>query len=292
MPLLVSCICVRIIAKKLFIPQSTYRTIMRAKEVILNEKQLERKGSNSVVRGMIYILLKAGHMVNLEQLIILPMKDMLAVMGSDKNAESELAIYVINGFMGALPILVVPILTGFNGYYMLYPLAVCLLIVIQFRKLKKEYCRWQLEIIRDIPSLIDKLRISFASGRDYITAFSQAYEFSGPKMKVVLNRLLNDLQYMRPAHALDTFAGSLQMPIANKFAAAVKIAIEHGYDAAENYFQIIEKDITEIRKVAIEELTLSKPEKIYRLYLIMILLAIGALAIKGWEIFSLVNEII
>jgi hypothetical protein len=96
---------------------------------------------------------------------------------------------------------------------------------------------------------------------------------------------------MRPAPALDLFAQSFKMPVVTKFASAVKIAVEYGYEAAENYFRIIETDITEVRRVAIEELTRSKPEKVYQLYLVLFSLAVGSLALKGWEIFSRINQI-
>ena len=148
------------------------------------------------------------------------------------------------------------------------------------------------EIIKDLPDLIDKLRISFASGRDYISAFIQARENSGPKMRSIIDKLINDLQCMRPHQALDVFADSFKMPIVNKFASAVKISIEYGYQQAENYFKIIENDIVEVRRAAIEELTRAKPEKVKELYIIIVGLAAGALLLKAWEIFSQINEII
>jgi len=111
-------------------------------------------------------------------------------------------------------------------------------------------------------------------------------------MRVMIDKLINDLQCMRPTQALDIFADSFKMPAVTKFTSAVKIAIEYGYDSAENYFQTIETDIMEVRKVAIAELTKSKPEKVYQLYLVLLSLAVCSLLLKGWEIFSQVNRII
>ena len=142
---------------------------------------------------------------------------------------------------------------------LLYPVGVVFAVYSQYQSLKKEYQLWQREVIKDLPGLIDKLRISFASGKDFRQAFREARDNSGPKMAAIIDKLNNDLQYMRPAQALDLFANSFKMPAVNKFASAVKISIEYGYQQAESYFNNIEADITEVRRVAIEEITRSKP---------------------------------
>ena len=85
---------------------------------------------------------------------------------------------------------------------------------------------------------------------------------------------------MRPTQALDIFADSFKMPVVTKFTSAVKIALEYGYESAESYFQTIEQDIMEVRRVAIEELTKSKPEKAYQLYMILMALAVGEMCIR------------
>jgi len=212
-------------------------------------------------------------------------------MGSDCEAENELVRYVLQSVAAALPVLAVPYITGFTGYCFIYPVAAALVFCQKYRGLRRRYCRWQNEIIKDLPSLIDKLRIGFASGRNFVAAFVQARDCSGPALRSIIDKLINDLQYMRPAQALDLFAGTLQMPVATKFASAVKIAVEYGYEQAENYFANIESDIVEVRRAAIEEMTKAKPEKTAQLYLLLIILAAGALFLKGWEIFAQVNEI-
>jgi hypothetical protein len=58
--------------------------------------------------------------------------------------------------------------------------------------------------------------------------------------------------------------------------------VESGYQSAETYFVNIENDLREVRQVAMEELTRSKPEKVYQLYLVLSGLAIGTLCLKGW----------
>ncbi|MDX9871865.1 MAG: hypothetical protein RBT41_05565, partial [Clostridia bacterium] len=275
-----------------FFPDKRIRNdLEKAREVLMTAEEAEGAKENKAGRYIVVFLSKVHKLIDLENLILADLRNMLNLMGSRGKPEKELAGYILKALWTALPLLAVPFVTGFAGYVALYPLFVLILTYQQVLSLRKKYKKWQLEIIKDLPELIDKLRISFASGRDYVSAFNQAGENSGPRMRLIIGKLLNDLQYMRPAPALDLFAQSFKMPVVTKFASAVKIAVEYGYEAAENYFRIIETDITEVRRVAIEELTRSKPEKVYQLYLVLFSLAVGSLALKGWEIFSRINQI-
>lgn len=276
----------------LFPRKSTLKAMLRVKEVVLSEWELERSREPKIVQLIIDFLPKLQEVFDLEQLFLRDLRNMNSLMGIKTRPERDLARFLAQGLIGALPILVVPFLTEFYGYIALYPLAVGFLIIQSYRKHKTEYEKWQRKIIRDLPDLIDKLRISFASGRDYLSTFIQARDTSGPKMRGMIDKLINDLQCMRPTQALDLFAESFKMPIVTKFTSAVKIALEYGYESAESYFQNIEQDITEVRRVAIEELTKSKPEKAYQLYMILLALAVGALSLKGWEIFSQIAKIL
>ena len=291
MPLILAASGSYYLAKRIFADKSAKKAIMKARQVIMTEREIERASENPAARYVLDLLPRVEKLIDLEYLILSDLRNMLNLMGIKRRAEKELASYVVSGFIGALPVLAVPVATGCAGYFVLYPVFIIVLIYQQYLKLKKQYKKWQLEITKDLPELIDKLRISFASGRDYISAFNLVKENSGPRMRNIIDKLINDLQCMRPAHALDLFANSFKMPVVNKFASAVKIAIEYGYETAENYFRVIESDITEVRRVAVEELTKSKPEKVYQLYLILLGLAIGSLAVKGWEIFSQIDKI-
>jgi len=291
MPAVLAALTASSLSKRLFTPKSTYLAIMKAKEVLMSERELEKERSGKFTQYMMNVLLRVQNLVDLEHLILADIRNMLVLMGIKKRPERELAGYVVNALIGSLPVLIVPLLTNYYGYLSLYPLAVVFLIYRQNLVLRKQYKKWQTEITKDLPELIDKLRISFAGGRDYISAFKRAGENSGLRMGAMIDKLINDLQCMRPAQALDLFAGAFKMPVVTKFTSAVKIAVEYGYEPAENYFRIIENDITEVRRVAVEELTKSKPEKVYQLYLVLFFLAAGSLLVKGWEIFSRVNQI-
>jgi Flp pilus assembly protein TadB len=291
MPLFLAVLVSLCLISRIFIDKPTKKAILIAREVLMSEREQERTNENIIIRCILDSIARLQKIIDIEQPFLSDLRNMLTLMGLKRRAEKELARQIFNGFIGALPVLIVPILTGFEGYVLLYPIFVVVVAYQQNMKLKKEYKKWQVEMTKDLPEIIDKLRISFASGRDYISAFNQAKENSGPRIRNLIDKLINDLQCMRPAYALDLFAQSFNMPVVTKFTSAVKIAIEYGYGAAENYFRIIEDDITEIRRVAIEELTKSKPEKVYQLYLILLILAIGSLSIKGWEIFSQINKI-
>lgn len=291
MPFFIAFVCSNLVARQIFMDKHTKHAILKAQEIIMSELEIEKANENRATVLILNSIAKVQKSVDLESLIFFEFRNMLNLMGFKIRPEKEMAKYIIKGFIGALPILAVPILTGFTGYIILYPVFVAVLTYQQYLILRRQFKKWQTETIKDLPDLIDKLRISFASGRDYISAFNQAKDNSSERMKIMIDKLINDFRFMRPSQALDLFAQAFKMPVVTKFASAIKIAIEHGYEKAENYFCIIESDITEIRQVSIEELTKSKPEKVYQLYLIMLLLSISSLAIKGWEIFSQVNKI-
>jgi len=290
-PLLVAIGGARLVKTLLSPRKTTLRAMLKVREIVLPERELAKSREPRIVQLIMDILPKIEGIFDLEQLILRDLRIINGMMGIKTRPEHELALFIAHGLLGAIPILMVPFLTRFYGYLALYPVAVVVLIIRKYQKYKARYVQWQREIIRDLPDLIDKLRISFASGRDYLSAFIQARDSSGPKMKKMIDKLINDLQCMRPTQALDIFADSLKMPAVTKFTSAVKIALEYGYDSAESYFQTIEADILEVRRVAIEELTKSKPEKVYQLYLLLLSLAVGALVLKGWEIFSQVSRI-
>lgn len=291
MPFFISAVTAVLVAKYLFADRHVIKALMKAKEAIMTEKEREYARESKSVRFIAALINKMDRAVSVKPPILDNINSMLKMMGEKKQAERELTLYIFKGLLGALPLIIVAVLTRVEGYLALYPLGVFLLTYRQYLDLKKKFRNWQIELVKDLPQLIDKLRISFAGGRDYMSAIIQANESSGPRMKVIVEQLVNDLQYMRYNQAFDHFSNSLKIPAATKFAAAMKISVEYGYEQAENYFRIIETDITEVRRTAIEELTKSKPEKVYQLYLLIMALAAAALAVKGWEIFTIVNKI-
>lgn len=291
MPVMIA-VCFASVAAEFF-PKSgpASRTIQMAREVLMTERELAASKENPAARVIIKMIVGVQKYFDLEELIFRELRNILRVTGSGRSVEKEVAGYVLNGLAGALPLIIVPYLTGFNGYFAFYPAGAAALIVQQYRKRRKNYGRWQRELVKNLPELIDKLQISFASGRDYLSAFVQTRENSGYAMRVIIDCLVNDFQTMHPGQALDIFAETINIPVVTKFVSAVKISIDHGYEAAKSYFALIENEVAEIRRVAVEELTKAKPEKVYQLYFLLMALAVGSLLIKGWEIFSQINKI-
>ena len=174
---------------------------------------------------------------------------------------------------------------------MCYPVAAAVLFKQALRDIDKKYLKWQKELARDIPEVMDRMRICFAGGRDYLSALRQAQTAGGPAMNQAIEKLIHDIQSMGSATALRLFAVSFDLAAVQKLASALMLAVETGYGAAEAYFSSIEDEITALRREAAEALTRSKPEKVYQLYSLLFALAVAALVLKGGEIFSQVGKL-
>jgi hypothetical protein len=241
-------------------------------------------------------LLRAAVILNkgIEQLVPegyvwLGLDRMLLAMGSVAAGRDVFIQGLLQGLAGALPLLTVPVLTKQWGWFILYPIGSVMLLVQRLRRIHSEFKIWQQQLTRDIPDVIDHLRINFAGGRDYLSALSQAGSHCGPVMALALEHLVNDIHTMGPSEALRVFSDRFNLPIMSKLAAAVRIAVESGYGAAETYFANIEDEILALRQEAAESLIQAKPGKLIPFYLILYGLAIAALGLKCYEIFLQVS---
>jgi hypothetical protein len=268
------------------------KAILRTADIILSESELQRKKDGALITYTSDLLPKIEKYIRIEEIYGNRLKKMLRMMGEGKSFERIFADHVISAFLGGLGILILPVITGFWGYIVLYPFSVLGMMIYQYFRVAKRFKAWQTEVIKDIPELIDKMRISLASGKDYISSLKKVQENSGPRLSIMLEKLINDMQIMRPTQALDEFGNSFGMPVMVKFVAAVKVGIEVGYEQAENYFIHIEQDIREIRKIALEELTKNKPEKVMTLYALMAGHAIASLILIAFKILGNVSEIL
>ena len=157
--------------------------------------------------------------------------------------------------------------------------------------LDRRYGRWQKALIQDIPEVMDRLRICFAGGRDYLSALRQAEATSGSAMNRALGQLIHDIQTIGSAGAFRLFSVSFDLPAIQKLASALMLAVESGYSAAEAYFSSIEGELSVLRQEAAESLVRTKPEKVYQLYALLFGLAVAALLLKGWEIMRQVGRL-
>jgi Flp pilus assembly protein TadB len=267
------------------------KAILKAGNVVLSEKELQRRKHGKIISLVAELMPKIEKVVDFEKILGYDLRKMLTLMGEKKKPEHVYADHIVTALVASSTLLIIPFLTKSIGYIFLYPLGVMAIMFGQSQMVKKRYRAWQTEVVKDIPELIDKMRICLASGKDYISALKKVQENSGPRLSNILDKLINDMQIMRPNQALDEFANAFGMPVMIKFVAAIKVGIEVGYEQAENYFVHIEQDIRELRKVALEELTKNKPEKVIILKALMITHAMAALAFTAVNLFKNINQI-
>lgn len=217
---------------------------------------------------------------------------MLQMMGSSMTREDIFSQGLLQGLGGAIPLLSVPVLTEQWGWIVLYPVFSSAILYRSIHRIRLDFMVWQQQLVRDIPEVIDHLRISLAAGRNYLSALSQAGGSSGPAMNRALEQLIHDIHTLGSAEALRLFSASFDLPIMSKLAAAIRLAIESGHEAAESYFLNIEDEILMLRQEAAEALTKAKPEKVYQLYILLFGLALAALGLKCFEIFNLVSKLL
>jgi hypothetical protein len=103
----------------------------------------------------------------------------------------------------------------------------------------------------------------------------------------MLERLLLDMQMMKQTEAIDKFARATGIPEMINFSAAVKIAIENGYEKSRGNFEMLKQDIRKLRIVSLNELTRSKPQNLRKLQLLM---ALNAAIAMGYTFFVIFTE--
>lgn len=265
-----------------------YRLVRLAAQACEKHDRYGLRDSRGLLRAAV-ILNKGIEQLVPEGHVWLALDRMLLAMGSGAAGREIFMQGLLQGLAGALPLLAVPILTKQWGWFILYPLGSVLLLVQRLRQIHSEFKIWQQQLTRDIPDVIDHLRINFAGGRDYLSALSQAGSHCGPVMALALEHLVNDIHTMGPSEALSVFSDRFDLAIMSKLASAVRIAVESGYGAAETYFANIEDEILALRQEAAESLIQAKPGKLIPFYLILYGLAIAALGLKCYEIFRQVS---
>lgn len=243
-----------------------------------------RAGENRRLKPVISIMDKGAGLIRLEQSYWQQLDRKLELMGEKADAREMLAVLLLKSLMLALPALALPLLWQDWRQALAFPAVLALLFRRELRSLERRYGRWQQELVRDIPEVMDRLRICFAGGRDYVSALRQAQDAGGPAMAQALSQLIHDIQTIGSAGAFRLFAISFDLPPVQKLASALMLAVESGYGAAEAYFGSIEGELTALRQEAAESLIRTKPEKIVQLYGLLFALAVAALLLKGWEI--------
>jgi Flp pilus assembly protein TadB len=212
------------------------------------------------------------------------------------NKSKPFGIYLASCFLNALIVgstsLIAVIITKTPMYLILFPILFIITFYANIRELHTEYKNRQNEIIKDLPPLIDKLMISLEANRPFLHAFEQVERNSGKRMKEMIRKLIANMKiYEKQTDAIEEFAKETDIPVMNEFAVAVKIGIENGYGEAKEYLEDIKEDIQELRNIALEELTKNNPQKMTRLYALLIVHAFIAAGLVFWEIFKQIDQI-
>ena len=214
------------------------------------------------------------------------MRKMYEALGRDKTFEEALADMAVKSLIGAVPFLVLPIITKAPITILAMPLFSILAFFVMLGGIKKSYQKRQREIVKDLPKLISKLMVTLETGRPFIGALQRLEETSGPRMRKMLGRLNANIQVMGIGRAIDQFAYETGVPVMREFAAAVKVGVHNGYSEAKEHFDSIKNELRELRLVALRETTRSNPEKVKFLYMLLALHAFGAVLIAFYAIFT------
>ncbi len=208
----------------------------------------------------------------------------LELMGLPEDSRRYLTEKLIRCAAGALPALTLPVLLDRGWTVFCYPIFTAVLFRRQLTALDRRYRQWQQLLIREVPEVVDRLRICFAGGRDYLSSLEEAAAGAGQAMGQALKGLTEDIRTRGSRAALASFSASFDLPAINRLASALSLAVESGYEEAEVYLINIGEELRTLRQEAAEALIKGRPEKVKQLYLILFALAVGSLLLKGWEI--------
>ena len=278
---------------KILIPrqQGNLYLAKRAENFLFSDYELRRRKEGWLVNQLSVLIPRMENIINIGSSGS-NIKRILAMMGNPKSFEQVLADQIIKAAIFSGAMLAVPFLTGTKAYFFLVPVAFIIVMIIQNRDIYHTYRKWQNELIKDIPLLIDKIQISLEAGKPIIHALQQVYKTASPRLAVMMERLLLDMQMMKQTEAMDKFARATGIPEMINFSAAVKIAIESGYEKSRNNFEILKQDIRKLRVISLNELTRSKPQNLRRLQVLMALNAALAMGYTFYVIFTEANKAI
>jgi Flp pilus assembly protein TadB len=255
----------------IFVPKAhtNMHLAKRAENILFNEYELRKRKEGWMVKRIAGAIPRLESIINAGGLTGSSLRRMLQLMGHNASFERVIADQIIKSLIIAGMMLIVPILTGFTGYYLLSPLGFIVGMVIQNRSIYISYKKWQNELIKDLPLLIDKIQISLEAGKPVVHALRQVYRTASPRLANLLERLILDMQIMKQTEAIDRFARATGIPEMINFSAAVKIAIENGYNSSRNNFEILKQDIRKLRVISLNEITRNKPGSLRKLQLLM-----------------------
>lgn len=255
------------------------------------ERGPDRKVNKRDSRGLVRLIEATKIYDSIQLKIQGKYRKKFSLMGSDVSEEEIIWGNLTTSFLGAMPMLAVPFLTHQIMLIFLYPLGVALIFWLSLLKIEEVYKQWERGLLRDVPEVIDYLRISFAAGIDYISAIRQATRGCSKAMEMALSHLVQDIEQHGSTKALRHFSLRYDIPVMSRLTSAITLAVENGYDSAEAYLAKIEEEIVMLRQEAVATLIETKPNQVVKLYILLFGLSITALLMKGWEIWQMISQL-
>ncbi|GAC42082.1 hypothetical protein [Paenibacillus popilliae] len=248
----------------------------------------QQKGLIPFLVMRVFPLLKK--FLGIEYLFGPKMINMVKVVGEYASVEEMLAQKLLRSIMFALPAIVLMFMSPV--LIIAFPLAALVLLLRDVQDTQKSFKTLQRQITKDLPPLIDKIMMALETGKPFIQVFQEVEQTSGPKLQHLLQRLNANMQNMRPQEALEIFAKETTIPVMLQFSTAVKIGLEQGYENAKGYFDDIKVEISELRMVALEELTKGKPEQAQLYTFLMIIVGLGSVGFVIYHVFGQLGKLL
>lgn len=266
----------------------------RSQLFVLSEAKLKRKNTFFLMNVLIDVLPKVFSVVDLSNIKLgnISVRNALVMMGNEMQFEEVMADVILKSLVGSLVVIVFPIVSGYWVTLLLIPVAFVGYMFMQNQSIINDFRNWQGEIKKDLPGLIDNMQIALKSGRPLLqTLYGVKTHMTNPRLLSMLDVLILNMQTMKPVVAINLFAEATGLPVMNTFATAVKTAMEHGYDKAENEFNSIKDSIRDLRRTGIGLLVKSKPGELRKLQWMAAAPAIAQIIYCFYDMFNNANFI-
>lgn len=264
----------------------------RANDIVKTDHEIKKMKEGAIVNLISdQMIPKVEKKLPLDRIFGEALRKKYELLGLDETFEQKIAKITLGAIIGSLATLVFPIVTQKPIFIIVTPIMGITMFLNQIRAIDKKYKERQTKIIKDLPTLIDKMMIALEAGKPFSTTFKHVEKTSSPVMSQLLKGLIANMRIMKETEAIELFAKQTGIPVMQQFSAAVKIGIEVGYEEAYDYFEMIKGDLKTIRKTSLEELTRSKPEKMKQLYILLAIHGFVAIIIAFALVLMKVNEI-
>ncbi|NHN34887.1 hypothetical protein [Paenibacillus agricola] len=263
-----------------------------ANRLLKSEAEHQRAKQGKMESFIAYSLIpKIQKRINIELLFGRNIRTMHDLLNTKSTFEVMLAAKLVKAILYSIPTLVLPLVTGEMLFSLAYPASVIFTFFYEVKGIRNRFQGMQRTITKDLPLLIDKMMIALEAGKPFITVFQELEKNTTGRMNFLLKRLNGNILNMKPEEAIQLFAKETTIPVMMQFASAVKIGINNGYEEAKAYFDDIKEEILDLRKIALEQITSSKPKRVAVLNALLIFCSLVAVFLSMYEVLKKVNSI-